>query len=71
MIVESQQGNELATSEDIEPISSGELSFRPNMTGTLQYHCEYHSTTMRGTIEVPLHYPFFLFSSLSCQSNAL
>jgi hypothetical protein len=52
MIVESQQGNELATSEDIEPNSSGELSFRPNMTGTLQYHCEYHPTTMTGTIEV-------------------
>ena len=52
MIVESQQGNELATSEDIEPNSSGELSFRPNMTGTLQYHCEYHPTTMMGTIEV-------------------
>ncbi|MGA8107766.1 MAG: hypothetical protein WB815_14040 [Nitrososphaeraceae archaeon] len=52
MIVESQQGNELATSGDIEPNSSGELSFRPNMTGTLQYHCEYHPTTMVGTIEV-------------------
>jgi plastocyanin len=50
MIVESQQGNELATSEDIEPNSSGELLFRPNMTGTLQYHCEYHPTTMMGTI---------------------
>jgi hypothetical protein len=51
MIVESQQGNELATSGDIEPNGSGELSFRPNMTGTLQYHCEYHPTTMMGTIE--------------------
>lgn len=52
MIIESQQGNELATSGDIEPNDSGELSFRPNMTGTLQYHCEYHPTTMLGTIEV-------------------
>ena len=52
MIVESQPGNELATSGDIEPNDSGELSFRPNMTGTLQYHCEYHPTTMLGTIEV-------------------
>jgi plastocyanin len=52
MIIESQQGNELTTSGDIEPNSSGELSFRPNMTGTFQYHCEYHPTTMRGIIEV-------------------
>jgi plastocyanin len=52
MIIQSQQGNELATSGDIEPNGSGELSFRPNMTGTLQYHCEYHPTTMMGTIEV-------------------
>lgn len=52
MIIESQQGNELATSGDIEPNSSGELLFRPNMTGTFQYHCEYHPTTMKGTIEV-------------------
>lgn len=52
MIVESQPGNELATSGDIEPNSSGELSFRPNMTGSFQYHCEYHPATMRGIIEV-------------------
>ena len=52
MIVESQPGNELATSGDIEPNSSGELSFRPDMTGTFQYHCEYHPATMKGIIEV-------------------
>ena len=52
MIIESQQGNELATSGDIEPISSGELSFRPNMTGTFEYHCEYHPDTMKGMIEI-------------------
>jgi plastocyanin len=52
MVVESPQGNEIASSVDIEPNDSGELSFRPNMTGTLQYHCEYHPTTMLGTIEV-------------------
>ena len=34
MIVESQPGNELATSGDIEPNSSGELSFRTNITET-------------------------------------
>ena len=52
MVVESQPGNELTTSGDIEPDNSGELSFSPNMTGTLQYHCEYHPNTMRGIIEV-------------------
>jgi plastocyanin len=52
MIIESQPGNELVTSGDIEPNGSGELSFRPNMTGTFQYHCEYHPATMRGIIEV-------------------
>lgn len=52
MIIESQQGNELATSGDIEPISPGELSFRPNMTGTFEYHCEYHPDTMKGMIEI-------------------
>jgi hypothetical protein len=52
MIIESQQGNELATSGDIEPISSGELSFRPNMTGTFEYHCEYHPDAMKGIIEI-------------------
>jgi hypothetical protein len=52
MIVESQPGNELTTSGDIEPESSGELSLSPNMTGTLQYYCEYHPNTMRGTVEV-------------------
>jgi hypothetical protein len=39
MVEESQQGNELTTSGDIEPDSSGELSLSPNMAGTLQYYC--------------------------------
>jgi plastocyanin len=28
------------------------VSFTPNMTGTLEYHCEYHPDTMKGTILV-------------------
>ncbi len=43
---------ELASSGDIGPDSSGELTFRPTMTGALEYHCEYHPDTMKGTIEV-------------------
>ena len=52
MIIESQSGSELATSGDIEPNSSGRLLFRPNMTETLQYYCEYHPTTMKGLVEL-------------------
>jgi len=52
LIIDSQ-GKELATSGDIEPGSSGQLSFRPNSTGTFEYHCEYHPETMKGIISVP------------------
>jgi plastocyanin len=51
LIIESQ-GNEVATSGDISPGSSGQLSFRPNSTGVFEYHCEYHPETMKGTISV-------------------
>ena len=51
LIIDSQ-GKELATSGDIEPGSSGQLSFRPNSTGTFAYHCEYHPETMKGIISV-------------------
>ncbi len=43
---------EVATSGDIEPESSGMLTFKPTMTGSFEYHCEYHPDTMKGTIEV-------------------
>ena len=46
------QGKELKSSGDISPNSSRQISFITNMTGTLQYHCEYHPTTMKGTIKV-------------------
>ena len=45
-------GKELATSGDIRPGKSGELVFKPNMTGTLEYHCQYHPTTMKGIVNV-------------------
>jgi plastocyanin len=51
LIIESQ-GNEVATSGDISPGSSGQLSIRPNSTDVLEYHCEYHPETMKGTISV-------------------
>lgn len=42
----------LPSSVDVDPSSSGQLSFNPNMTGTFTYHCAYHPYTMKGTIEV-------------------
>ncbi len=51
LVIESGD-TELAASGDIGPNSAGELTFKPTMTGTFEYHCEYHSNTMRGTIEV-------------------
>jgi len=43
---------DLASSGDIEPETSGELTFKPAMTGTFEYHCEYHPETTSGIIEV-------------------
>jgi plastocyanin len=51
LIIESE-GEELATSGDIEPNDSGQLTFKPTAAGTFEYHCEYHPQTMRGTVEV-------------------
>jgi plastocyanin len=39
-------------SGDINPNSSGQLSFKPTMIGTFTYHCEYHPLTMKGIIQV-------------------
>ena len=49
LVIESQ-GEEVATSGDIAPGTSGQASFRPNGTGLFSYHCEYHPDTMKGTI---------------------
>jgi len=51
LVIESN-GAELASSGDIAPDTSGQLHFKPNMTGTLGYHCEYHPDTMKGVITV-------------------
>jgi plastocyanin len=50
-VVESS-GKEVATSGDIAPNGSGQLSFHPSAPGVYEYHCEYHPTTMKGTIQV-------------------
>jgi plastocyanin len=44
--------NSHPSSGDIDPNSSGQLSFKPTMAGTITYHCAYHPQTMKGTIQV-------------------
>src|SRR5919202_6769861 len=51
LIIEAGAGRQ-TSSGDIKPDSSGQLSFKPTMTGTFAYHCAYHPTTMKGTIQV-------------------
>ena len=45
-------GKQIATSGDITPDSSGQVSVKPNMVGTFGYHCLYHPDTMKGIIQV-------------------
>jgi len=45
-------GKQIATSGDIAPGSSGQVSVKPNMTGVFGYHCLYHPDTMKGIIQV-------------------
>jgi hypothetical protein len=45
-------GKQIATSGDITPDSSGQVSLKPNMVGTFGYHCLYHPDTMKGIIQV-------------------
>lgn len=42
----------LPSSDDINPNSSGQLSFKPTTTGIFTYHCAYHPFTMKGTVQV-------------------
>jgi Cupredoxin-like domain len=42
----------LPSSDDINPNSSGQLSFSPTTAGTFTYHCAYHPFTMKGTIQI-------------------
>jgi cupredoxin-like protein len=51
LVIESGD-TEVASSGDIAPDSSGQLTFKPTMNGTFEYHCEYHPDTMKGTIQL-------------------
>ena len=49
----TSQGKEVASSGDIQPGKSGELTFAKVSQGeTLEYHCLYHPTTMKGKITI-------------------
>lgn len=59
LIIAGSQGKELATTGDLQPGSSGQLTFKPNMTSSssdgnsiLGYHCEYHPDLMKGSIQI-------------------
>jgi hypothetical protein len=51
-LVFESNGMELAASGDIAPDGSGQMTFNPSTTGIFEYHCEYHPSTMKGTVEV-------------------
>jgi hypothetical protein len=52
-LVITSEGKEVASSGDIQPGKPGELTFaKLNQGETLEYHCLYHPTTMKGTITI-------------------
>ena len=52
-LIITSAGKQVASSGDIKPEKSGELSFaNVNQGETLQYHCLYHPSTMKGTIAI-------------------
>jgi len=52
-LIITSAGKQVASSGDIKPGKSGELSFaNANQGETLEYHCLYHPSTMKGTITI-------------------
>jgi plastocyanin len=51
-LIITSSGIQAASSGDVNPGSTGQLSFSPTTAGTFQYHCLYHPTTMKGTIKI-------------------
>jgi hypothetical protein len=52
-LIITSEGKQVASSGDIKPGKSGELSFaNANQGETLEYHCLYHPSTMKGTITI-------------------
>jgi len=52
-LILTSEGKQVASSGDIQPGKSGEPTFAKLSQGeTLEYHCLYHPTTMKGTITI-------------------
>lgn len=52
-LIITSAGKQVASSGDIKPGKSGELSFaNANQGESLEYHCQYHPSTMKGTITI-------------------
>jgi hypothetical protein len=51
-LIITSSGKEIATSKEAQPGKNTEFTFNTDLTGNLQYHCEYHPDTMKGTIKV-------------------
>ncbi len=52
LIIETQKNSKVGGSGDIEPGKNAEFEFKASKTGELNYYCQYHPETMRGTIKV-------------------
>ena len=52
LIIENEKKSKVGGSDDIEPAKNTEFEFKTIKTGELNYFCEYHPETMRGTIKV-------------------
>jgi len=52
LIVQSWNNQTYTESEEIKGGSSDEVLFNPGNNSSMNYHCEYHPDTMRGTIQV-------------------
>ena len=52
LIVQSWNNQTFIESEEIEGGTSDEVLFNPGNNSSMNYHCEYHPDTMRGTIQV-------------------
>jgi len=51
LIIENNKGSKIGSSEEIEPGKNTEFKFKTDNVGELNYYCEYHPETMKGTIK--------------------
>ena len=51
-LIITSSGKEIAKSKETQAGKNSQFTFNTDLTGNLQYHCEYHPDTMKGTIEV-------------------